>query len=105
MDQTIATAAAVAEATLIAGSVGLWLSTIQELVFKDRLDGKPAFYLNVALSLAIGTAATVRTGGFVIVGEPGDPIGLAASILANASVALAASQAAFRFLVRPISAT
>lgn len=95
--------AAVTEAIAIATTVGLWLSTLQELVFKGRLDGRPAFLFSVAAALAVGIVATARTGGFVIVGDPQDPLGVAASIVANAGVVLVASQAAFRVFVRPIT--
>lgn len=99
MDQT----PSVLEAIAIATTVGLWLSTVQELVFRKKLEGRAAFMFSVALSLAVGIVATVRTGGFVVVGDPSEPFGIAASILASAGVALTASQAAFRVFVRPIA--
>lgn len=99
MDQT----AAVAEAITIAITVGLWLSTIQEWLFRDQLEGRAAFLFSIAASLGVGIIATARTGGFVVVGDPNEPLGLAMSIVASAGVVLAASQAAFRVFVRPIA--
>jgi hypothetical protein len=102
MDQALATANAIAEAVLIAGTVGIWLSILQERIFGSRLEGDRARYLSIAAAVIVGIIATARSGGFVIVGDATDPIGIAASILTSAGIALAASQAAFRVFVKPI---
>lgn len=100
MDQT---ALAIAQAVALAGTVGMWLSVLQEYVFRDRLTGRPAVYVSMAAALIVGIVATAQTGGFVAVGDTSDPFGAAARVVANAGVALAASQAAFRVFVRPIT--
>jgi len=62
MDQT----PAVLEAIVLATTLGLWLSTLQEWLFGKKLEGAKAFYLSVALSLVVGVIATARAGGFVV---------------------------------------
>lgn len=95
MEETIAVAEAVALAGLVA-------SVLQERFF-SKLQGRSAFAASVAVSLAVGIVATARTGGFVTVANAADPFGFAIAVLASAGVALAASQAAFRVFVRPIT--
>jgi hypothetical protein len=104
MDQALATANAIAEAVLIAGTIGVWLAILQERIFGQKLEGNNARYLSIAAALVVGIFATARTGGFVIIGDANDPIGTAASILASAGIVLAASQAAFRVFVKPLAA-
>lgn len=103
MDQALVTAQAIAGAIVIAGTVGIWLSILQERIFGKRLEGEPARLLSIAAALVVGVIATAQAGGFVIVGDPHNPIGIAASILASAGIALVASQAAFRIFVKPLA--
>lgn len=103
MDQALATANAVAEAIIIAGTVGVWLAILQEKFLGRKLEGDQARIASIVAALAVGIFATARTGGFVTIGDPSDPIGIAGSILASAGIALAASQAAFRVFVKPLA--
>lgn len=96
MDSALAVAAAVA----IAGTVA---SLLQERFF-GRLDGNTARVASIITAVLIGAAAVAKTGGFVLVATPApDLFDVAASILANATLVLIASQAAFRVLVKPVA--
>lgn len=99
MDQ----AAAIAQAIIIAGTLGVFISIAQERFLGKRLDGPMALVVNAGISLGIGVVAVVQSGGFVLTAHAGDPIGTAISILANAGIVLAASQAAFRILTNPVA--
>jgi hypothetical protein len=96
VDQTLA----LAEAVMIAGFV----ASIAQEAFLSRLEGTAARVASVLLSLAIGLVATQRTGGFAAIAGANDPFAIGLAVLASAGVALAASQAAFKVLVRPVNA-
>jgi hypothetical protein len=99
MDNT----AAVAQAIVLAGTVGAFLSMAQERFLGGRLSGTSAMAFNVAASLAIGIVAVLQSGGFVLTVTEGDTFATALSVLANAGLVLAASQVAFRIIVRPVT--
>jgi hypothetical protein len=95
MEQTLA----IAEAVMIAGFV----ASIAQEAFLSHLEGTPARVASIAVSLVIGIVATARTGGFAVAAGADNPFLIGLSILASAGIALAASQAAFKVLVRPIN--
>lgn len=95
MDQTLA----IAEAIMIAG----FIASIAQEAFLSRLEGTAARVASVLVSLGIGIYATLRTDGFAAVAGANDPFAIGLAVLAAAGVALAASQAAFKVLVRPVN--
>lgn len=92
MDQALVTAQAVMLA-------GIFASIVQERFF-DRFGGTTARVVSVIVALVIGILAVIQSGGFVLVSD-GTVLSTAISLLANASVVLVASQAAFHVLVKP----
>jgi hypothetical protein len=95
MDQTLA----IAEAIMIAG----FIASIAQEAFLSHLEGQQARIASIAVSLVIGIVATFRTGGFVLATGTNDPFAIGLSVLGSAGIALMASQAAFKVLVRPIN--
>jgi hypothetical protein len=93
-------ALAIAQAVTIAGFVA---SIAQEAVL-SHLEGTPARIASIAVALVIGIVATAQTGGFAVAAGANDPFTIGLSVLASAALALAASQAAFKVLVRPVNA-
>jgi hypothetical protein len=98
MDQVALAAAA----TAIAMNAGVVLSIIQERLLGKKLEGRPAFLVTVAASLAVGAIAVSQTG-FTFTAHPGDLLGTALEILKVATAVVIAAKVAFEIFTRPVA--
>lgn len=95
MDQALAIAEAIAIATFI--------STVAQERWLSRFQGRTAYALSVALSLACGTIAVARVGGFAALEQAADPFTFGIYVAALTGTILVASKGAFHVFVKPIA--
>ena len=81
-------------------AAGPIISLVQERQF-PTVSGTKALVLNMAIAVGFGIYGTFKSGFLGMLPAPQDAFGFALNVLATASVIVAASQAAFHWLLKP----
>lgn len=96
-------ALAIAQAVVLAVTVGAVISFVQERYLGRVLDGTAALVVNVAASLGVGIASVYHVGGFVITPVAGhDTFTIVLEVLKVTAIVAAASKAAYEVLTKPV---
>jgi hypothetical protein len=97
-------ALAIAQAVVLAITVGALISFAQERFLGRVLDGTAAVVVNVLASLGVGIASVYHVGGFVITPVAGhDTFTVVIEILKVTVLVAAASKAAYEVLTKPVA--